>query len=181
MALLKRAKRGQQAKHVPGVVASFIHVDAAVDAIRALRAKGYRDLVVYSPAPNHEIEEALEHRVSPVRLITLIGGLTGCTAGFGMTIWMSYDWPVIVGGKPIASIPPYVVIGFELTILMGALSTVAAVALFSLLMGKRGAPYDPRFSDDTIGIFVPTAPDQLGPIEQLLRSAGAVEVRHETA
>jgi hypothetical protein len=180
MALLKRAGT-TAAKRMPGVVASFLHVDAAVDAIRALRAKGYRNLVVYTPSPNHEIEEALEHRVSPVRLFTLIGGLTGCTAGFAMTIWMSYDWPVVVGGKPIASIPPYVVIGFELTILLGALSTVVAVALFSVLMGKRGTPYDPRFSDDTIGIFVPTTPDQLGPIEQLLRSAGAVEVRHETA
>jgi hypothetical protein len=168
-------------KRVPGILASFAHVDAAVDAIRALRAKGLRNIVVYSPAPNHEIEEALEHRVSPVRLITLIGGLTGCAAGFAMTIWMSYDWPVLVGGKPIASIPPYVVIGFELTILMGALSTVAAVALFSVLMGKRGAPYDPRFSDDQIGIFVPAGSDQLSPIEQLLRSAGAVEVRRETA
>jgi hypothetical protein len=179
MAFLKRG--GQLARRAPGVVASFIQVDAAVDAIRALRAKGYRNLVVYTPAPNHEIEEALEHKVSPVRLFTLIGGLTGCTAGFAMTIWMSYDWPLVVGGKTIASIPPYVVIGFELTILMGALSTVAAVALFSVLMGKRGTPYDPRFSDDTIGIFVPTAPDQLGPIEQLLRSAGATEVRHEAA
>ena len=178
MAFLKRSSRA--ATRASGVVASFLHVDAAVDAIRALRAKGYRDLVVYTPAPNHEIEEALEHKVSPVRLLTLIGGLTGCTAGFAMTIWMSHDWPVVVGGKAIASIPPYVVIGFELTILMGALSTVAAVALFSVLMGKRGTPYDPRFSDDTIGIFVPTASDQLGPIEQLLRSAGAVEVRHET-
>ena len=181
MSLLKRLKAGRPAKRLPGVVASFIHVDAAVDAIRALRAKGYRNLVVYTPAPNHEIEEALEHGVSPVRLLTLIGGLTGCTAGFAMTIWMSYDWPLIVGGKPIASIPPYVVIGFELTILMGALSTVAAVALFSVLMGKRGAPYDPSFSDDRVGIFVPTAPDQLGPIEQLLSSAGAVEVWRETA
>ncbi len=164
-----------------GVVASFIHVDAAVDAIRALRAKGYRDLVVHTPAPNHEIEEALDHGVSPVRLFTLVGGLTGCAAGFAMTIWMSYDWPLVVGGKTIASIPPYVVIGFELTILMGALSTVAAVALFSVLMGKRGTPYDPRFSDDMIGIYVPTAAHQLAPIEQLLRSAGAVEVRHESA
>jgi hypothetical protein len=137
--------------------------------------------VVYSPAPNHEIDEALSHRVSPVRLFTLIGGLTGCTAGFAMTIWMSYDWPAVVGGKPIASIPPYVVIGFELTILLGALSTVAAVALFSVLMGKRGVAYDPRFSDDQIGIFVASPPDQGGAVEQLLRSAGAVEVRHETA
>ncbi len=180
MALLKRA-RTSAARRASGVIASFIHVDGAVDAIRALRAKGYRNLVVHTPAPNHEIEEALEHRVSPVRLFTLIGGLTGCAAGFAMTIWMSYDWPVVVGGKTIASIPPYVVIAFELTILMGALSTVAAVAIFSVLMGKRGTPYDPRFSDDAIGIFVPTTPDQLGPIEQLLRSAGAVEVRHESA
>ena len=170
-----------RARRVPGVLASFIHVDAAADAIRALRAKGLRNVVVYTAAPNHEIEEALEHRVSPVRLFTLIGGLTGCTAGFAMTIWMSYDWPLVVGGKPIASIPPYVVIGFELTILLGALSTVAAVALFSVLMGKRGVAYDPRFSDDQIGIFVPAGSDQIGPVEQLLRSAGAVEVRHEAA
>ena len=154
-------------------------MDAAADAIRALRARGIRDMVVYSAAPNHEIEEALEHRVSPVRLITLIGGLTGCAAGFGMTLWMSHDWPVVVGGKPIGSIPPYVVIAFELTILLGALSTVAAVALFSILMARRGAPYDPQFSDDRIGIFVPAGPDQAGPLEQMLRNAGAEEVRHE--
>jgi hypothetical protein len=55
------------------------------------------------------------------------------------------------------------------------------VALFSVLMGKRGVAYDPRFSDDQIGIFVASPPDQGGAVEQLLRSAGAVEVRHETA
>ena len=171
----------RKARKVAGVLASFEHVDAAADAIRALRAQGHRDLVVYSAAPNHEIEEALDHGVSPVRLFTLIGGLTGCAAGFGMTIWMAYDWPTLVGGKPIASIPPYVVIGFELTILLGALSTVTAVALFSVLMGKRGIAFDPRFTDDRIGIFVPGGPDQAAPTEHLLKAAGAVEVRHEVA
>jgi hypothetical protein len=166
---------------VKGVLASFVHVDAAADAIRALRARGIRNMVVYSAAPNHELEEALQHRVSPVRLFTLIGGLTGCAAGFGMTLWMSYDWPVLVGGKTIGSIPPYVVIGFELTILLGALSTVAAVALFSVLMGKRGVPYDPQFSDDKIGIFVPAAQGEAAQVEQMMRNAGAVEVRHEAA
>jgi len=175
MPLLPRTRKA------PGLLASFEHVDAAADAIRALRAKGHKNLTVYSPAPNHELEEALDHRVSPVRLITLIGGLTGCAAGFGMTLWMSHDWPVVVGGKPIGSIPPYVVIAFELTILLGALSTVAAVALFSILMGKRGVAYDPRFSDDQIGIFVPAAGDQAGSVEQLLRTAGAVEGRREAA
>ena len=171
----------KRTRPAPGVLASFVHVDTAVDAIKALRAKGHRDLVVYSAAPNHEIEEALDHSVSPVRLFTLIGGLTGCAAGFGMTIWMSLDWPVVVGGKTIASVPPYVVIAFELTILLGALSTVAAMVLFSAVMNKRGVAYDPRFSDDLIGIFVPAKGDQQGGIEQLLRTAGAVEVRHEAA
>lgn len=172
---------GKRARRAPGVLASFVHVDAAAEAIRALRARGHRNLVVYSAAPFHEIEEALDHSVSPVRLFTLIGGLTGCAAGFGMTIWMSLDWPLLVGGKTIASIPPYVVIAFELTILLGALSTVAAVALFTVLMGKRGIAYDPTYSDDQIGVFVPAGTDQLKPVEQLLRTAGAVEVRHEAA
>ena len=67
MALLKRGKGGAAARRVPGLIASFLHVDAAVDAIRALRAKGYRNLVVYSPAPNHEIEEALDHPAGACR------------------------------------------------------------------------------------------------------------------
>ena len=175
MASPKRVRRA------PGVLASFIHVDAAVEAIRALRASGHRNLVVYSAAPIHEIEEALDHSSSPVRLFTLIGGLTGCAAGFGMTIWMSLDWPLLVGGKTIASIPPYDVIAFELTILLGALSTVTALVLFSVFMGKRGIAYDPRYSDDQIGVFVPGGADQQGAVEQLLRSAGAVEVRREAA
>jgi molybdopterin-containing oxidoreductase family membrane subunit len=170
-----------RSRRVPGVLASFEHVDAAADAIRALRAQGHRNMVVYSAAPNHEIEEALDHRVSPVRLVTLIGGLTGCAAGFGMTIWMSLDWPTLVGGKTIASIPPYVVIAFELTILLGALSTVAALVVFSALLDKKGAAYDPRFSDDRIGIFVPAGSDQAGALERMLRTAGAEEVRHEDA
>jgi len=159
----------------------FGHLDATVDAIGQLRRGGHTDFTVYSPIPRHEIEDALEQPVSPVRMFTLIGGITGCAVGAWLTLYMSYDWPLVVGGKPIGSIPPYVVIGFELTILLGALSTVAAVALFSVLLGKRGIAYDPKFSDDQIGVFVPSGADQLGSLEQLLRSAGAVEVRHEAA
>ena len=166
---------------VPGVLGSFEHIDSAIDAIHGLKRAGHDDITVYSASPNHEIEEALGTGSSWVRLFTLIGGLTGCAAGFGMTIWMSLDWPTVVGGKTIASIPPYVVIAFELTILLGALSTVTAVALLSVLMGKRGIAYDPKYSDDQIGVFVPAGSDQIGSVEQLLRSAGAVEVRREAA
>ncbi len=120
-------------KAVAGVLAQFDHLDAACDAIRELKSAGHKDLTVYSAAPNHELEAAIGDPVSPVRLFTLVGGLIGCAAGFGMTIWMSLDWPLLVGGKPIAPIPPYVVLGFELTILISALSTVAGLIILTLL------------------------------------------------
>jgi len=74
-----------------------------------------------------------------------------------------------------------VVIAFELTILLGALSTVTALVLFSALLNKKGVAFDPRFSDDLIGIFVPVKGDQQGAIEQVFHAAGALEVRHEAA
>lgn len=168
-------------KQTPGVLASFEHIDAATDAIKSLRAKGHRKLTVYSSHANHELEEALETPISPVRLFTLVGGLAGCTAGFAMQIWMNRDWPLLVGGKPIVAIPAFVVIGFELTILLGALSTLGGVALLSALLGRRGVLYDPRFSDDRIGVFVPAEAAQAGALEQMLRVSGAVEVSHATA
>jgi hypothetical protein len=165
-------------KVLPGVLGSFEQIDAATDAIKALRAGGHKDLVVYCSHPNHELEAALETPVSPVRLFTLIGGLTGCTAGFTMTIWMNLDWPLLVGGKAFASVPAFVPIGFELTVLIGALSTVLGVVLLILLLGKQGVLYDPRFSDDRIGVFVPAPQEKASSLEQLMRDAGAVEVRY---
>ncbi len=167
------------AKTVPGVLASFEHIDAAVDAIHDLKRAGHADLTVYSAAPNHELEDALGHGGSWVRAFTLVGGLTGCAAGFALTTWMSYDWPLLVGGKPIASIPPYVVIMFELTILLGALSTVVGMLILPRLKQTRGRPTHPRFTDDRIGIFVPCPAPAAAGLIQLFSAAGAVEVTHE--
>jgi molybdopterin-containing oxidoreductase family membrane subunit len=166
------------AKNVPGVLATYRHVDAATESIRSLRRQGRKDLTVYSAAPNHEIETALGHKVSPVRLFTLLGGITGCTAGLAMTFWMSLDWPLLVGGKPIATVPPYVVIMFELTVLCGSLMTVTGIVVLSALLRKKGAAYDPRYTDDRIGIFVPCRAEEFSTVESLLKKTGAEEVRH---
>jgi hypothetical protein len=166
------------ARTVPGVLAAFEHIDAACDAIQALRAQGRRNFTVYSAAPNHELEHALGIENSPVRLFTLIGGITGVCAGIGMTFWMSLDWPLLVGGKPIASAPPYVVFMFELMVLLGALSTVAGIIILSLLRPTTGLAYDPKFSDDRIGIFVACSGDDARKVEHMFKEAGSVEVRH---
>jgi len=161
-----------------GVLAAFQHVDAAAEAIRHVKELGYRDLTAYTPVPNHEIMNAVGHRVSPVRVWTLVGGLTGCACGFAMTMWMSYDYPVVVGGKPLGSFPPYVVIMFELTILLGALFTLAGL-VFHTIRSHRAGAFDPRFTNDLIGVFVRCAPERFTAVQQALQQAGAMEVRVE--
>lgn len=162
-----------------GVLGVFSHLDATVDAIARLRDAGHTDFTVYSPIPRHEIEDALGQAVSPVRMFTLIGGIAGCAIGAWITLYMSYDWPIVVGGKPIGSIPPYVVIMFEMTVLFGALSTILGIAFNALFAARRlgTVAYDPRFTNDRFGIFVPCEPARQGQIEKLLRTAGAEEVR----
>jgi molybdopterin-containing oxidoreductase family membrane subunit len=92
---------------------------------------------------------------------------------------MSGDWPINVGGKPIGAIPPYVVIMFEMTILFGALSTILGILLNSMFAARRlgTIQYDPRFTNDKFGVFVPTESDKASGVEALLRGAGADEVR----
>jgi hypothetical protein len=165
--------------NVPGVLGQFEHIDAACFAIRELKDTGFQDLTVYSAAPNHELEAAIGDPVSPVRRFTLIGGLTGCAAGFGVAMWMSNDWPTLTGGKPIVTVPPFVIPGFELTILVGSLATVAGIIILSMMKPLKGRPYDPRFSDDRIGVFVPCRADQAPGIEQLFVQHGSVEVTRD--
>lgn len=161
-----------------GVVGVFSAVDATVLALRELKSKGYDSVTVYSPVPRHEIEEVLDEPVSPVRVFTLVGGLTGCTLGFAYAISTSLDWELVTGGKPINSLPPFVIIGFELTILIGALSTVAGMFLNARLPKfRKAAGYDPRFSNDKFGVLVFGGPAQVASAEQIMKAAGAEEVR----
>jgi hypothetical protein len=167
------------AKPTPGVLASFEHIDAAIESIEAVKARGLqpsKDFTVYYSHPNHELDDAVGHPTSPVRRVTLTLGLTGTTAAFSMTIWMNRDWPVLVGGKPIVALPAFVVPGFELTVLLASLSSVAAVIIFSKLFAQKGAAYDGRFSDDRIGLFVAADAAQQESFVQLFKDKGAVEV-----
>src|SRR5437867_3698067 len=163
----------------PGVLGVFAHLDTTLAAIKQLRAAGHTDFTVYSPIPRHEIEDALGQAVSPVRMLTLIGGIAGCAVGARLTLWMSGDWPIVVGGKPVASIPPYVAIMFEMTILFGALSTILGILFNSAFAARRAGTiqYDARFTNDRFGIFVPTPGAKASRIESLPRDAGAEAVR----
>ena len=163
-----------------GVIAAFQELDSAVHAIEDLRKQNFSDITVYTPTPRHELEEALGNPQSPVRRFTLIGGLLGVTFGYWVAIWISDYWPLVVGGKPVASWVPYTIIGFELSVLIGSLSTVFGMFAVSRLPRLTlTVGYDARFSHGDYGVWVPTGPDRAAQAAELLRTHGAVEVRNE--
>jgi hypothetical protein len=150
----------------------------AVSTVESLKQAGFVDLEVYSPVPSHEIEHAVGKGPSRVRLWTLIGGLSGATLGYLMTIWMSYDVPVVIGGKPFASVPAYTVIAFELTILIGGVLTVVGMITHGLVLGrKKHTAYRPSFSSNEFGCLVRCHSDHIPRVQELLQGAGCTEVR----
>ncbi len=163
-----------------GVVAVFRELDATVEAIERLRKDRVGPFTVYSPTPRHELEHAIHAGPSIVRRYTLIGGLLGATFGYWIAIWTSEYWPLIVGGKPIASWVPYTIISFEVMVLVGALSTVAGMFITSRIPRvTMTVGYDPRFSDGDFGIWVEVPAERESDVRQLLSSFGAAEVRSE--
>ena len=163
-----------------GVLAAYAEIDSAVEAIQELRKKDFSDITVFTPTPRHEFEEVLAHPTSGVRKFTLIGGLLGVTFGYWIAIWISDYWPLVVGGKPVASWVPYTIIGFEIMVLFGSLSTVFGMfALSRLPRLTMTVGYDARFSHGDYGIWVVAGPDRAGEAAEVLRQHGALEVRNE--
>jgi molybdopterin-containing oxidoreductase family membrane subunit len=165
------------------ILGVFAHVDTTVRALEELKAKGYHDLTVYTPVPVHEIEDVVERDrpVSRVRLFTLLGGLTGLASAWILTAWSSLKWGLVVGGKPPIGwpvSPPYIVIMFELMILFGGIATLIGMVTLGRLPRFRPSPtYDPRFSNDRFGVAVHCAAERAASVREILRAAGAEEVR----
>jgi hypothetical protein len=153
---------------------------AAVCA-RAIIDQGLGSVVAYSPVPDHAIDQALHVTVSPVRVFVLVGGLLGCATGFIFPIYTVLDWPLITGGMPLISIPPFVVIAFELTILFAAISGMASFLLLSGLPRFTGKPApDSRFTNDMNGVMVTCPPDQADAVRDCLERTGASEIRNRS-
>ncbi len=158
-----------------GYFASMAEVEKAV---AALRAAGLDDVEVYSPVLHHDsLEEKMPRKGSKVRWVTTAGGITGVFLGFLMCIAAAKLYDLITGGKAPVSLVPFVVVGFELTILFGALFTVGALIYFARLKPMAPPPaYDDRFSNDRYGVLVSAPPARREAAARALQEAGAVEV-----
>ena len=163
-----------------GVLGAFHELDSAVHAIEELKQNKVGDITVYTPTPRHEFEHVMKHPASKVRVFTLVFVLCGVTFGYWIPVWISDYWPIVVGGKAIATWVPFTILGFEVMVLIGGLATV--FAMFGLAHIPRlttTVGYDPRFSSGHFGVWVEADPDRQDEAMNILRKHGAEEVRRE--
>ena len=159
------------------VTGLFADEEACTRGIVAVREAGLSKPQVFSPFASERILEALDAARSPVRRWVLLGGITGCASGFVLTIGLSAEYPHVTAGMPIVSIPPFVIIAFELTILFGALSGLAGFLVHGRFPRLEPVPgYQPAFSDDRFGMVIQCVASERTRVETLLLAAGATEV-----
>ena len=144
-------------KNQKGVIGIYQYLDDFCQAIDEIEKRSDCDgHEIYSYTSYHELMDRAERRWGPsqVRWFTLTGALSGIIAGFGMCLLLDYDWPIVVGGKTpgIYSLPAYVIFGFELMVLIGAIMTIAGMLVMGRIPKPTARIIDKRLTDDFFAI-----------------------------
>ncbi len=164
-----RAEPPELARSPGRLVASFRMPRDFVEALRRLVSAGIRDGVdVRTPYRVGEVGRLLGKPDSPVRLWTLAGGIAGFIGGYALCILTARENMLIVHGKPVVQLIPYLIVGFEGMVLLGSLANLAGLLVHAGLLRrwwKRPERLDDAFRRDRFGIVV------AGPDETLTRAA----------
>ena len=163
------------------IVGVFNDEDVLLDAVGKIRGNGVKIHEVYSPFPVHGLDEALGYKRTRLPIAAFIFGMTGTALALIMQIWMlGYDWPMIIGGKNFASLPPFIPVTFELTVLLSALGMVATFLIISDMKPYRWPmQFDVRSTDDKHVMAIDLASNTgktTDDISKLLKTVGAAEV-----
>lgn len=132
------------AERLWGMMAEFDTPEALVGAARRAREAGYRRLDAFTPYLVEELTDALALREWRVGPVFALGGLAGFAATMAVTWYISIDYPLNVGGRPLFAFPGFSVVGFEMMI-VGA---VAAGVLGMLVMNGLPRLNHPVFEAD---------------------------------
>jgi len=137
-----------------GILALFDHPERTLEAARATRDSDYEGFDVYTPFPVHGMDEAMGLGRSWIPWVTFFAGVIGFLCAnamqFGM---MTFDWPMIIGGKPYAPWPSFVPIMFELTVLIGGVTT-GVVMLKAAGCFQEPMILDRDLTDDRFAVWI---------------------------
>jgi len=165
------------------LVGIYDHETKVKGAVTSLREGGAKIHEVFSPYAIHGLDDLLGYKMSRLPKASFLFGLTGTTLAFS-TLWlmMGYDWPMIIGGKNFASIPPFIPVTFEFTVLLAAFGMVFTFFIASdLKPWAKPKIFDIRITLDKFAIVFDLDKNKMSKeeIESILKSSGAEEVNEK--
>ena len=153
-------------------------------AVDKVRNSGYKLHDVYTPFPVHGLDKALGQKDTDLHVAGFIYGLTGTATAVGFMGWIfTSDWPINFGGKPHFSLPAFIPITFELTVLFAAVGMVLTFCYLNQIMpGVKKHVFHPRQTDDLFVVALEIN-DQTSEQEAIdfLKSTGTVETSVQIA
>lgn len=157
-------------RHIMGL---FKTENQVITAVKELKETEYKFKRVNLPFPSHKIMDALDLKKSRVGWFTLVGGITGFFAGMALAIFTALEWKLIVSGKPIISIIPFIIVGFEATILFAVFGNVIGLLTQTRIPSFRWLKnYDPRCSGEHFGILASCKTEQLDGLKEFFQNRG---------
>lgn len=149
-------------------------------AAAKMRDAGYKKFDAITPFPVHGLEEAIGIKRSWIPWVTFFGAIVGGSCGLYLQYWTSaVSWALNVGGKPFFSIPAFIPVTFELTILFAALSSVITMFAVNGLPTVNPPIIDPDLTSHKFALWVPETEDgyDVDKVESFLKELGAKEVK----
>lgn len=165
-----------------GVIGCFFTPDEALEAAKKVRDSKYRHFDFLTPFPIHGIDEAMGQPRSWVPYVTAVLAFFGILAAQAMMLYVTYDWPMNYGGKPLFAWPSFIPVTFEAMVFFAALGS-AATAVFA---GKKDTiPQPPPMLIETgatvdrfvLWISATDAAFQADEVVHFVKSLGASSVR----
>ena len=161
------------------IMGTFAFEEDFLAAAKNLSSSGFDNISLLSPVPLEEAQEVLGLGKSPVRRYSLAGAIIGAISGFAMAAGTSLVFILPTGGRAVITLPPFLIITYEMTILFGVLFTLIGFHFVSGLPAWRDRPYLSSAGTDKFVVVVEGADgEQAARAEMIIRDAGAEEIQY---
>jgi hypothetical protein len=133
----------------PRVHAVMAQFETPADIYRAaegLREEGWSRVEAFTPFPIHGLDHVLGAPGTKIPWVVLGAATTGAASGLLLQWWTSaVDYPIKIAGKPYFSIPAFIPVTFELTVLFSAIGALLGM----LALNRLPQLYHPVFKHST--------------------------------
>jgi hypothetical protein len=115
-----------------GLVADFDKIDEFLEAVTKVREAGFTRWDTHTPFVVHGLDAAMGIKPTKLPFLVFAAGLTGCASGIALQ-WFTnaFDYPFLISGKPIFSLPANIPVAFEMTILFAAITALVGMLAFN--------------------------------------------------